>query len=249
MARSVRASLCPECAANLTRRPSGSLAARVGYFSTAGSPFLTAVDDKRKANANMKTIIENYHADAVRSFRNYKKLAERAIDQVSDDEFFACIDDEANSIAVIVKHIAGNMRSRWADFLTSDGEKPDRDRDTEFEMIADTRESLMSYWDASWRTLFDNVEPLTVGDFARSVTIRGEPHTIAEAINRQMTHYAYHVGQIVLLAKHFRSSDWKSLSIPKNRSADFNKFLSDKQDEGNEKTDRMDASVEFTEKK
>ena len=172
--------------------------------------------------------LANYHADALTSFRNYKKLAERAIEQVSDEEFFAAIDEEANSIAVIVKHIAGNLRSRWSDFLTSDGEKPDRNRDTEFELIADTRESLMKFWEDGWQTLFDAIEPLTPDDFSRTITIRGEPHTVVEAINRQLTHYSYHIGQIVLLAKHFRSSEWKTLSVPKNRSAEFNKYLADK---------------------
>src|SRR5262249_28765601 len=143
-------------------------------------------------------------------------------------EFFATIDTEANSIAVIVKHIAGNLRSRWRDFLTSDGEKPDRDRDTEFEMIADTRASLMQFWKTGWQTLFDNIEPLTVDDFSKTITIRGQAHTIVEAINRQLTHYSYHVGQIVLLAKHFKSADWKTLSVPKNRSTEFNQFLAEK---------------------
>jgi uncharacterized protein DUF1572 len=194
----------------------------------------------------MKEIITNYHADALESFVNYKKLAERAIEQVSDEEFFHPIDTEANSIALVVKHIAGNLHSRWADFLTTDGEKPTRERDLEFELAGDTRESLMQFWEAGWKTLFDNVEPLTIEDFSKMVTIRGEPHTIVEAINRQMTHYAYHIGQIVLLAKHFKSADWKSLSVPKNRSAEFNKFLAEKQAEGVSKTNRMDAPREFT---
>lgn len=190
-------------------------------------------------------IIKNYHTDALESFRNYKKMAERAIEQVSDEEFFALIDAESNSMAVIVKHIAGNLHSRWRDFLTSDGEKPDRHRDTEFEMIDDTRESLMKFWERGWQTLFENVEPLTIDDFSRTVTIRGEPHTIAKAINRQLTHYAYHVGQIVLLAKHFKSTEWKTLSLPKNRSAEFNKFLADKQAAGETKTNRLEAPFEF----
>jgi len=191
--------------------------------------------------------IENYKADALASFRNYKKMAERAIDQVSDDEFFRTIDAEANSIAVIVKHVAGNLHSRWKDFLTTDGEKPTRNRDTEFELTADTRESLKQFWEAGWETLFDNVEPLTADDFAKTVTIRGEPHTVVEAINRQLTHYSYHVGQIVLLAKHFRSADWKTLSVPKNRSAEFNKFLEAKQAAGELKMDRLEAPFEFSE--
>jgi hypothetical protein len=162
-------------------------------------------------------MVENYRSDALTSFRNYKKLAERAIEQVSDKEFFVAIDEEANSIALVVKHIAGNLRSRWTDFLTADGEKPDRDRDSEFELIDDTRESLMKFWESGWQTLFDAIEPLTPDDFSRTITIRGEPHTVVEAINRQLTHYAYHNGQIVLLAKKFRSSEWKNLSVPKKR--------------------------------
>ncbi len=193
----------------------------------------------------MNEIITNYHADAIKSFRNYKKLAERAIEQVSDEEFFAAIDAEANSIAVLVKHIAGNARSRWRDFLTTDGEKADRDRDTEFELIGDKRESLMQYWETGWQTLFDAIEPLTPDDFTLTVKIRGEPHTVIEAINRQLTHYAYHVGQIVLLAKHFRSAEWTSLSIPKNRSGQFNDFLAAQQASGREKIDRHEAPLEF----
>lgn len=193
----------------------------------------------------MREIIDNYHADAVQSFRNYKKMAERAMEQVDGDDFFALIDPEANSIALVVKHIAGNLRSRWTDFLTTDGEKEFRDRDSEFELINDSRESLMAFWEAGWQILFDNVEPLTVEDFSRSVTIRGEPHSICEALNRQMTHYAYHVGQIVLLAKHFRSSEWRTLSVPRNRSSDFNQFLADKQSAGVSKLNRMEAPQDF----
>lgn len=192
-----------------------------------------------------ETIVINYLSDSLRSFRNYKKLAERAIEQVSDEEFFATIDEEANSIAVVVKHIAGNLRSRWTDFLTTDGEKDFRDRDTEFEITLDTRESLMEFWETSWQTLFDAIEPLATDDFSRTVTIRGQPHTVVEAINRQLTHYAYHIGQIVLLAKHFRSTEWKTLSVPKNRSADFNRFLAEKQASGDTTTGRMEAPLEF----
>ena len=178
----------------------------------------------------MNLIIENFHADAIKSFRNYKKLADRAIEQVSDEEFFGTIDEEANSIALIVKHIAGNLRSRWTDFLTTDGEKADRNRDTEFELIEDTRESLMKFWEDGWRILFESIEPLSADDFSKTVTIRGERHSVVEAINRQLTHYTYHIGQIVLLAKHFRSSEWKTLSVPKNRSAEFNRFVSEQGD-------------------
>jgi hypothetical protein len=191
----------------------------------------------------MSQIVENYLSDAIGSFRNYKKLAERAIEQVSDEEFLAAIDDEANSIALIVKHIAGNLRSRWTDFLTSDGEKPERNRDAEFELIGDTRESLMQFWDDGWRILFRALEPLSPEDFSKTITIRGEPHSVVEAINRQLTHYSYHIGQIVLLAKHFRSSEWKTLSVPKNRSAEFNQFVSDQKD-GKKGLER---GLEFTE--
>lgn len=193
-----------------------------------------------------REVVSIYHADALRSFRSYKKLAERAFEQISDDEFFALIDPEANSIAIIVKHIAGNLHSRWKDFLTTDGEKQSRNRDTEFEIIADTRESLVKFWETGWQTLFDNIEPLDASDLSRTVTIRGEPHSVVEAINRQLTHYAYHIGQIVLLAKHFRSTDWKTLSVPKNSSAEFNRFLADKQAAGEVSTDRFEASLEFS---
>jgi hypothetical protein len=192
-------------------------------------------------------ILNQYHADALASFRNYKKLAERAIEQISDDEFFTSIDEETNSIAVIVKHIAGNLHSRWRDFLTSDGEKPDRNRDGEFELTGDTCESLMQFWELGWQTLFENIEPLTVEDFSRTVTIRGEPHTVVEAINRQLTHYAYHIGQIVLLAKHLRSTDWKTLSVPRNRSAEFNQFLAEKQRSGVDNIGRFGAGAVFEE--
>lgn len=170
-------------------------------------------------------IINNYLSDAIASFRNYKKLAEKAMEQISDEEFFRLIDEESNSIAIIVKHIAGNLKSRWTDFLTSDGEKDFRNRDSEFVAENDTRESLMQFWEESWQILFDNLEPLKPADFEKTITIRSQPHTICEAINRQLTHYAYHVGQITFLAKHFRSAEWKTLSVPKNKSLEFNAFM------------------------
>ena len=193
-------------------------------------------------------IIKNYHTDAIQSFRNYKTMAERAMEQVSNEEFFRHIDPEANSIAVIVKHIAGNLNSRWRDFLATDGEKPERNRDAEFEIVDDTRESLMEFWEAGWQTLFDNIGPLTKQDFEKTITVRSEIHTIVEAINRQLAHYPYHIGQIVLLAKHFRSEDWKTLSVPKNKSAEFNQYLADRQSEGVRKTNRMEAPQEFADK-
>jgi len=194
------------------------------------------------------TIIENYKADTLQSFRNYKKLAERALEQVSDDDFFRQIDPESNSVAIIVKHIAGNLHSRWRDFLTTDGEKPDRCRDGEFIAFDnDSRESLMQFWETGWQTLFDAIEPISPTDFDKTVTIRGEPHTVVEAINRQLTHYPMHIGQLILLAKHFRSAEWKTLSVPRNRSAEFNKFLADKQADGEAATNRLEAPLEFAE--
>lgn len=173
-----------------------------------------------------EALAEHFLEDALAVFRNYKRLAEAAIAQVSDEQFFATIDAEANSIAVIVKHLAGNMRSRWVDFLTTDGEKPDRHRETEFVIGTETtREEVMRQWEAGWQYVFAAVEPLKPADFERTVMIRSEPHTVVKAINRQLAHYAYHVGQIVLLAKHFTSGEWKSLSIPRGQSEAFTESL------------------------
>jgi hypothetical protein len=160
----------------------------------------------------------SYLQDSLSVFRGYKTLAERAMAQVSDDHLFAALDGEMNSIAIIVKHMVGNMRSRWTDFLTTDGEKPDRHRDSEFEEPAAGRQELMAQWERGWQYVFDAIEPLTEGDLGRTVTIRGEPHSVMQAINRQIAHYANHVGQIVLLAKHFASDRWQSLTIPKRRT-------------------------------
>lgn len=163
-----------------------------------------------------------YLDDVRGQLAKYKRLAERAIEQVSDDDLFRLIDPEANSIALVIKHMAGNMRSRWTDFLTTDGEKPDRNRDSEFEPGADdTRKAMLARWEAGWATLFAALEPLGAADLEHTVAIRGEPHTVLQAIQRQLTHYAYHVGQIVLLAKHFAGPRWRSLSIPKGRSRDY----------------------------
>ena len=165
----------------------------------------------------------SYTEDSLSLFHFYKKLGEGAMEQVTDDQLFARLDEEMNSIAIIVKHMAGNMRSRWTNFLTSDGEKPDRNRDTEFIDPPDTRPALMQVWNEGWQMVFKAVEPLSDSDLERKVTIRGESHSVMQAINRQIAHYAYHCGQIVFLAKHFKASDWKSLSVPRNKSADFNR--------------------------
>jgi len=165
-----------------------------------------------------------YLDEARRSFRGHKRLAEGAIAQVSDDQLFHQLDPEANSIAIVMKHIAGNQRSRFTDFLTTDGEKPNRRRDTEFEMPAPpSREELMRMWEEGWQLVFAAIESLRPEDFERTVTIRGEPHTMLQAINRQVAHYAYHVGQIVLLAKHLRGSEWKTLSIARGQSTEYEK--------------------------
>ncbi len=164
----------------------------------------------------------SYLEDSLAVFRYYKKLADRAMEQESDGQLFAVLDGEMNSIAIVVKHMAGNMRSRWTDFLTSDGEKPDRDRESEFMDPPATREALMKLWEEGWDCLFRALEPLTDADLPRTITIRGEPHSVMQAINRQVAHYSYHCGQIVLLAKHFAHDRWKSLSVPRGQSANFN---------------------------
>jgi hypothetical protein len=165
----------------------------------------------------------SYLEDALSLFRYYKRLAELAMEQVTDEQLFVTLDPEANSIAIIVKHMAGNMRSRWTDFLTSDGEKPGRNRDSEFVDPPATRPQLLAEWEDGWRRLFAAIEPLTEADLARTVTIRGEAHSVVQAINRQLAHYPHHVGQIVLLAKHFADDHWRSLSVPRNQSAEFNR--------------------------
>jgi uncharacterized damage-inducible protein DinB len=165
-----------------------------------------------------------YLKDSIDLFRYYKKLAERAIEQCPDEGLFSSLDAESNSIATIVKHMAGNMRSRWTDFLTTDGEKPDRNRDSEFEEPPKTRAELLTMWERGWTCLLDALTPLSDADLTRTVTIRTEPHSVTQAINRQMAHYSYHIGQIAYLAKHFaaRSGKWTALTVPRKKSADFN---------------------------
>ncbi len=161
----------------------------------------------------------SYLEDSLALFRYYKNLAERAMEQTADDHLLATLDEESNSIALIVKHMVGNMRSRWTNFLTEDGEKPDRSRDSEFIDPAATRTALLESWNSGWSLVFDALEPLSDADLIRTVTIRGEAHSVMQAINRQIAHYANHVGQIVLLAKHFSHQNWQSLTIPRNRAA------------------------------
>ena len=165
----------------------------------------------------------SYIHDSLALFRMYKRLGEGAMAQVGDGDLFVELAPEANSIAIVVKHMAGNMRSRWTDFLTSDGEKPDRNRDSEFVDPPATRAALIEMWEAGWAIVFQALEPLTDADLGRTVLIRGEAHSVMQAINRQVAHYSYHVGQMVLLAKHFASDRWQSLSVPRNKSAEFNR--------------------------
>ena len=169
------------------------------------------------------TLAAAYLDEVRRNFRGYKRLAEAALAQLDETEFFYTPDAELNSVAVIVKHISGNLRSRWMDFLTTDGEKPDRNRDQEFEMNqGTTREDLMRRWEEGWNYVFETLAGLHPADLARTVYIRSEPHSVVQAINRSLTHYAYHVGQIVYLSKSLRKREWNSLSIPRGKTAEYN---------------------------
>jgi uncharacterized damage-inducible protein DinB len=165
----------------------------------------------------------SYLKDSMDVFRYYKKLGERAMAQCPDEGLFTTLDAESNAIAIIVKHMAGNMRSRWTDFLATDGEKPDRHRDTEFEEPPTTRAELMEVWERGWKHIFDALQPLTDADLTRTITIRTEPHSVMQAINRQVAHYSYHVGQIVYLARHAAGDKWQTLTIPKKKSSEFNR--------------------------
>jgi hypothetical protein len=166
----------------------------------------------------------HYLEEARRQMRGQKRMGEGAMAQLGDDEFFLTLDPESNSVAILVKHLAGNMRSRFTDFLMSDGEKPDRFRDREFEVSGTTtRAEVMRWWEEGWSCVLGAIETLKPEDVSRTVTIRGEPHTVLQAINRQIAHYAAHIGQIVFLAKHLRSSKWKTLTIPRGKSEEFKK--------------------------
>jgi hypothetical protein len=170
----------------------------------------------------MTDLATQYLDEIKRQLRGHKRMAESAMAQLSDKEFFAALDPESNSVAVLAKHIAGNAHSRFTDFLTSDGEKPDRFRDREFEIHANTcREQLMRYWEDGWSVVFGTLESLKPDDVTRTVTIRQEPHTVLQALNRALAHYAQHIGQIVFLAKHLRSSQWQTLSIPRGKSEEY----------------------------
>jgi Protein of unknown function (DUF1572) len=163
-----------------------------------------------------------YLKDVVDQFHKLKGLGDKALAQVRDEDLFVTLDPESNSLAILIQHMAGNLLSRWTDFLNSDGEKPNRDRDSEFELVSTTRAELLDRWEEGWRCLFQAVAALSEEDLAMTVLIRAEPHSVIKAINRQLTHYGYHVGQMVFLAKHFASDHWQTLSVPRGGSAAFN---------------------------
>lgn len=192
-----------------------------GRAQARASEFLALPPAGRENPGMAHQFTTSYVKDSIDLFRYYKKQGDKAIAQCPDNGLFAALDPESNSIAILVKHLAGNMRSRWTDFLTSDGEKPDRHRDTEFETPPQTRADLVTMWGRGWKILFDALEPLTDADLGRTVTIRTEPHSVMQAINRQVAHYSHHVGQIVFLAKHFAGPDWKTLSVPRGKSQQF----------------------------
>lgn len=181
----------------------------------------------------MDSIADHYLDEIRRQFRGHKRLGEGALAQLTDEQLFVTLDPESNSVAIMIKHLAGNMRSRFTDFLSTDGEKPDRHRDQEFELTASTtRTEVMQWWEQGWACVFTAVESLKAEDAMRTVYIRNEAHTVLQALNRQVAHYAYHVGQIVFLAKHFRSSEWKSLSVPRGKSEEFNQKMEERRKAG-----------------
>lgn len=167
------------------------------------------------------SVLAGYLPDAWKRLRGHRRLVEHALEQVSDEDFFRQPDPESNSIATLVKHLSGNMRSRFTDFLTTDGEKPDRDRDGEFAAGGETRADLMRAWDSGWATVQSTIESLSPADLGRTVTIATEPHTALGAINRHLAHVAYHAGQIAYVAKHWAGARWRTLSIPKGGSAAY----------------------------
>src|SRR5262245_39513773 len=172
----------------------------------------------------MADFLADYLRDVIGVYRTHKGYADGALRQLDDDAaYFRPLGERAHSVAVVVKHVAGNLRSRWRDFLTTDGEKPDRDRDSEFVITPqDTRASLTAAWEEAWAVLFRELAALAPADLARTVTIRGEPHTVYQAINRSLAHTAYHVGQITYLCRLLKQGDWQWLTIPPGASKQFN---------------------------
>jgi Protein of unknown function (DUF1572) len=171
-------------------------------------------------------LADSYLKDVAVEFRKLKTLADRALAQLEDGDLFTTLDPESNSLAMLLQHLGGNLRSRWTDFLTTDGEKPDRHRDAEFESAPNaTRADLLAGWELGWSRLLGTIDSLLASDLGKTVTIRGEPHSVPQAIQRALIHAAYHVGQIVLLAKHSKSTEWKNLSVPKGGTAAFNQTM------------------------
>ena len=199
-----------------------SATASVREFVRRHTPFLLRTPPARSHIGPMP--VETYLSLALREFARLRQIADRAIAQLPPGTFATPPAPGDNSVAAIVKHVGGNLLSRWTDFLTTDGEKPGRDRDTEFVILpTDTREQLLDCWAQGWAALFTALTPLTAADLDRTITIRGEPLTVLQAVQRQLTHYAYHVGQIVYIAKHFAGPRWQSLSIAPGQSAAFNR--------------------------
>lgn len=174
--------------------------------------------------------MEDYLVSVKKQFEYYQSLGEKTMAQLTDEQLFWQFNDESNSIATIVKHLWGNMLSRWTDFLTSDGEKEWRKREAEFDNDMESREAVLKIWNEGWTCLFDAINSLTVSDLDKIIYIRNQGHTVTEAINRQLAHYPYHIGQIVFIGKMLCDNDWKSLSIPRGGSQAFNaeKFLQPK---------------------
>jgi uncharacterized damage-inducible protein DinB len=167
-------------------------------------------------------ILDNYLQSALKQFRYYKSVGEKTIDQLSDTDLFIQINEESNSIAMIIQHICGNMLSRFTDFLNSDGEKEWRNRDAEFEATINNKTELMQKWNEAWECFLNAVLALSGHDLAKLISIRGEQHTVLEALNRQLAHYPYHIGQIVFVAKYIRNQQWHTLTIPKGKSEQYN---------------------------
>jgi len=187
--------------------------------------------ENKRSIMTMKAMHTSYLRSAIKQFEYYKMLGEKAMEQLDDDGLFWQYNEESNSIAIIVNHISGNMQSRFTDFLSSDGEKSWRDRDAEFENKINDRTTLMAYWQKGWQCLFDALQNLNEGDLETIVYIRNDGHTVTEAINRQLAHYPYHIGQIIYIAKMKQNHEWQTLSIARNKSTEYNsrKFEQEKQ--------------------
>ena len=182
----------------------------------------------------MDTLGSHLLEEARRQFRGYKRMGEGAISQVTDEQLLITLDPESNSIAILIKHISGNMRSRFTDFLTTDGEKPDRHRDQEFELTGDpSRDELLRWWEQGWACVFAALDSLKPEDLMRTIYIRHEPHTVVQALNRALAHYASHIGQIVFLAKHLGTHNWRTLSVPRGKSEEYNRKMEEKRRSGN----------------